>query len=509
MTAVASVGTIVTVRVQVAGVDPFDGWNIQVQSNQSVIDPTSLSIQGNILAVNYSENVFETVNCVNGVSHLTSHCDRSDGPGIVHSAAMSQEGSPPTHPVQGGLLFTINYTVTGSGSYSPLQVLTVMITNGSNLVSVATRDGIYGIPPWQGFVLTVSPDSARILVGSKANVTLAVSSFGGYSGVVDLTVETPYPGLFLSLNVTSTQLSSTQPSYMMLTVATNDAYPASQYTITATATSNGVSYTATVLILTTDKPDFILAASPTILKIHATNSGNSTITLDAQSGFSGPIWLNVTVPPVPGLTALFGASDLAISPGRPATTVLDIRTPGSTLPFVYLVNITATSQLSSHKLTIVVTPPSPDFRFLPTGYGFVIQQSQSRTITLTMTSIDYFKGQVHLRTSSLLGAEVVFSRPDVALDFGNSLTSTMTLTIEANSALGNHNVTLTALGTSVLGGNVTHVIVMIVTVTQLPSKTILGLQSLIYFGIIGALCLVAIVVAVGKVKKLKHWQFLR
>jgi len=122
-----------------------------------------------------------------------------------------------------------------------------------------------------------------------------------------------------------------------------------------------------------------------------------------------------------------------------------------------------------------------------------------------MTSIDYFKGQVNLSAfSSLLGVEEVFSPPFVALDFGVSSASTMTLATDVTSGLGNHNVTLTALGTSVFGANVTHVIVMIVTVTQLPSRTILGLQPLIYFGTIGALCLVAIVAAVRGVRKLKH-----
>src|SRR5256712_12047976 len=109
MVAIALSGTVITVGVQVAGLDPFTGWDIQVQSNQSVIDPTSLSIKGNLLAANYTENVIETVNCINGVNYTASRCDSSDGPGIVHSVAKGQEGNPPTNPVK-GLLFTINYT---------------------------------------------------------------------------------------------------------------------------------------------------------------------------------------------------------------------------------------------------------------------------------------------------------------------------------------------------------------------------------------------------------------
>ncbi len=507
-TAVASVGTVVTVQVQVAGVDPFTGWDIQVQSNQSVINPTSLSIKGNALTVNYSEIVLETVNCVNGVNYTISHCGSSDGPGIVHSAAIVHQGSPPTNPVY-GLLFTINYTVAGSGSYSPLKIQRAIMTNSPNLVFVTTRDGIYGIPPGQGFTLRAFPDFLSIFLGSKANVTLNVSTFGGYAGAVDLAVETPHPGLFVSFNVTSTALWPSHPSNVTMTVATDSAYEASHYTITVMATSNGLSHTATVSISTTNRPDFAISASPSTLKIHATNSGSSIIALDTQSGFSGPIRLSMTVPAIPGLTASLGARNLTISPGSPTTTILDIHTPDSAIPFVYLVNITAISQSSSHTLTVVVKPPSPDFSFLLKGAEFVVQAGHSRTFTLTMTSIDYFKGQVSLSASPLPGAEEVFRPPFVALDFGISSASTMTLATDVTSGLGNHNVTLTALGTTILGANVTHVIAMIVTITQLPlSNTILGLQPLTFFGIIGALSLVAVVAAVRKIRKLKHRQFL-
>ena len=34
----------------IAGVDPFNGWDIQVESNQSVISPISLSITGDARA---------------------------------------------------------------------------------------------------------------------------------------------------------------------------------------------------------------------------------------------------------------------------------------------------------------------------------------------------------------------------------------------------------------------------------------------------------------------------
>src|SRR3989475_1584245 len=504
-TAVGSASTVVTVRVQVAGVDPFNGWDIQVESNQSVISPISLSITGDGLEVNYSENVLEIVSCINGVSYTTNPCDSSDGPGIVHSE-VAHEGNPPTSSAY-GLLFAINYTVIRSGSYSPLQILRAVITNHQSPVSVTTRDGTYGIPLGQGFELTASPDSPRIVIGSKANVTFTVSSYGGYAGTIDLTLGTQPPSLMLLLNASSTLLSPNHPSNVTLTIATDTTYQANQYTVMVTATSNGLSHTATVSILTTYKPDFILDASPLILEIHATASSSSIITLRTPAGFAGPIQLSVTVPGIPGLIASLGSRNLIISPGSPTTTVLDIHTPDSPTPFVYRVNITATSQFSSHMVTVIVIPPQPDFSFLLSGSGRIIQAGESRTFILAMTSVDYFKGQLFLFASSRLGFEEVFSPPTIALDFANSSTDTMTVTTDANSEPGNRNVTLTAIGTTSIGASVTHIIVLTLTITRGPSSsTILGFMSLTYLGAgaVGALSLATILFAVRKARSLKH-----
>ena len=503
-TAAGSAGTVVTVRVQVAGVDPFNGWDIQVESNQSVISPISLSITGNGLEVNYSENVLEIVSCINGVNYTTSHCDSSDGPGIVHSAAVAY-GNPPTSSAY-GLLFAINYTVIRSGSYSPLQILRAVITNHQSPVSVTTRDGTYGIPLGQGFELTASPDSPRIVIGSKANVTFTVSSYGGYAGTIDLTLGTQPPGLLLFLNASSTPLSPNHPSNVTLTIATDTTYQANQYTVMVTATSNGLSHTAIVSISTTDKPDFVIDVSPSVLEIHAASSGSSIISVSTQSDFSSLVRLSVTVPIVPGLNVSLGAKDLMISPSSPATTHLDFQTPDSPIPFVYRVNITATNQFSSHTVTVIVIP-QPDFSFLLSSTSHMVQAGESRTFTLAMTSVDYFKGQLFLFASSQLGLEEVFSPSTIALDFGNSSTSTMTLTTDANSEPGNRNVTLTAVGTTSIGASVTHIIVLTLTITQGPSSnTILGLMSLTYLGAgaVGALSLATILFAVRKVRSLKH-----
>ena len=210
---------VFTIKVQIVSAEPFSGWNIQIQANQSIINPISASITGNTLDANYTENLKETVNCVNGVNLTLSHCDNSDGPGIVHSAAIASQTTLPIVSVY-GLLLTINYTVVLAGLYSPLHFLRTTISNGSEPIPVQVLDGFYGIPLGQDFGVKAPQTTERILIGFKANITLTVSTSGGYSGRVDLVSETSDPALVANLNQTYTHVYAYSPKYVTMTVTT-------------------------------------------------------------------------------------------------------------------------------------------------------------------------------------------------------------------------------------------------------------------------------------------------
>lgn len=503
-------GTSFAAQVQVAGIDPFNGWDIQITSDPSVINATSLTINGNMFDANYSSTQypsFEQYHCINGAGK----CAPNDGHGIVHSAVVYLGPLRQSGPSD-GLLFNVTYKVVGSGSYSPIHFQKIIITNGTPtpVTTDSPQDGLYGILPGQGFKLTASPNATSIPIGSSANITLTVSGFGGYSALVNLSFTVPQRGLSLFLNVTSVSLLPSQPSHAKLTVAADIHYNQTIIPITVTAASSGLTQSVTVSITTLAQPDFILGVLPSLLKIHATSSGSAIITLDTQSGFSGSIHLKMDVPRVAGLSASLGATDFVISPGQPATTVLGVSTPSSDLPFKYLINITASSQSSTHMpFTITVKPPSPDFTFQIGGSGFIVQAGQSRAYTLNMTSVDYFKGQLFLLATSLSGIKEVFTRPSVALDFGNSSTSIMTITTDAYLAPGNHVVNMTALGTTFLGMSVNHTITTTITVISIPgAKVILGLQPLTYFGIVGALWIGVVGAAIREIRKTKAKRFL-
>lgn len=141
-TAPLSVGSTFSVQVKVAGIDQFNGWEIQVASDKNVISPTSISTAGNIFQANTTGGIaFELRNCVNGGGQgccLTS-CSPLDGPGVADSAygyTKSVSGS--------GLLFTVTFQVVGSG-FSPITIQNDQFSNGgSSGVTHTTTSGSYG-----------------------------------------------------------------------------------------------------------------------------------------------------------------------------------------------------------------------------------------------------------------------------------------------------------------------------------------------------------------------------
>jgi hypothetical protein len=488
--------------------DPFIGWQIWVSSDPKVIDPTSLSIMGSVLAVNDSLTAFESVNCVNGGG---KQCDVStNGPGIVESSVVFIPGNPlPPGPIS-GLLFTITYKVVGLGTYSAIHMVNSIFADGTpNPVPSAPQDGLYGIAPGQDFSLNASPLVLSMGQGFSTNVSLTISEIGGYSGIVNITATTPASGLSLSLNATSIALSPS-PTNVTLTVTTGLKTNAISYIVTVTGNSGTLSHQKTLTVSVNPPSDFAIGATPSGLKVHATSSGSSIINLVADRGFSGTIHLKMDVPPVLGLVATLAAVDLNISYNNPASTVFSVRTPPSAVPFKYLINITASSQSSTHgPVQIVVTSPSPDFSVQVGTSGYVVQAGQSRIFTLNTTSVDYFKGQIFLLASALSGIKSTFTRPSVHLDISNSSTSVLTIVTDAYLSPGNHDINVTALGTTFLGAPVNHSILITVIVIPVPiARTILGLQPVAYFGIVGLLWLGIIGAAVREIRKPKTKRFL-
>jgi hypothetical protein len=495
------------IAIKVANFEPFDGWNIYVRTNASVINPVALSITGNIFEANGTgASQFELANCINrsGTSGCTT--DPLGGIGVVQSAVSYLGGT-----LSGsGLLFTITYNVTGVG-FSDISIFNDFISNGSkSTVAHTTISGTYGVrPPKPDFSIEPLPDLGITLTRThnvSQSATIVIDSVDNLSGLVSISVSTM---LTASVKPSSIFLPTGGTNSSTVTITATNTTTSTQYLVNVTAVISSIHHSEIFSVQVNPIPDFIISVSPSLLNIPATGYGLSVVTIDTETGFTGQIHLKLDVPSGP--VAWLDATEFTISPGQPSSTLLEVRTPSSDFPFKYLINITASSPSSATHMpfTVTVKPPKPDFSFQIASPDFIIQAGQSRSFTISTASVNYFKGQIFLLASTLSGINEKFSRPSLALEYGNSSTSLMMVSTDAFLALGFHSINVTALGTTFLGDPVNHSV--IISVKIIPSTgvlAILGLHPLVYFGIVGTLWAGLIGVAVKEIRKPKPQRFL-
>ena len=510
-------GTTFDIQVKVAYFAPFNGWDIHVAVNPSVLNPVALAITPNIFSQNVtSSSPTELSHCINGIGPPGSQCsDLNEGPGIVHSA-VAYLGQNITASGD-GLLFSITYNVVANG-YTQITISNDKITDGTLQGATHTdQQGTYGNQNIQpDFNISANTTVMSITVGLSQNATINLNSLDNFAGQVYMTADVSLPGVgsvtspkaLLSPNNVLLQGNGQNSSTIEITTRSSDSI--TTYSVTVTATSGTISHSQSITVTVNPVGDFIMDITPRSLSIHATDSGSSIITLATDTGFSGSIHLRMDVPPVPGLIASLGGYDFTISQDDPATTVFSIRTPPSNNPFVYLVNITASSQSSTHPYeTITVQSPKANFSLQIGGSRPFLQAGQTNVYTLNVTSVDYFKGKLFLLATSLSDMKETFSRNSLALDLGNSSTILMTVATDAYLAPGNHDINVTALGTTFLQTSVNHNIILTITVVPTPvNRTILGVQPLAYFSIVGALWLGVIGAAIKEIRKPKPKRFL-
>jgi hypothetical protein len=333
-----AVGSTVTYKVNVTGMDPFDSWDISVKSTPAVLNPVSISVANNIVG-----SVFEVANCINGVG---TGCSINDGAGVAHSAAASPTG---TAVGGAGLAFTITYKVAGSGfSFLTIPVGLDTIAAGGVTVSHSNIGGVYGTPPTLPMAaFTFSPTMPNqgdkvTFDGSSSSDTNTGASIVSYAWTIS-----PVSGGTPITNTTS------QP----LMVHTFAAPEAGTFSVALVVEDNlGISSltaTHTITVTQVAPPDFSFSAEMSSLTIHPGRSGSSVLNLQGLNGFTGDVTLSVAGPS--GLVTSFDVNPVSVSTAS-VTSTLTIT--AHIRPGTYTVTVTAMAGTLVHsvKLTVVVTP---------------------------------------------------------------------------------------------------------------------------------------------------------
>ncbi len=340
-----TVGTTITYQVNVTGMDPFDGWDVVVQADLSVLDPLSISVAGNVLG-----SVTQIANCVNGTG---SGCSINDGAGGAHSAADSF-----STPIGGsGLLFTITYKVVNDG-FSYLRIpagLDTIVNSGVAVAHSDSRPAVYGNPPFvpiADFTLSLSPP-ANITQGVD-NVTFDGSPSSDPAGGTI----TRYAWEITALNGGPLDIrnSTSQPIWAHVF---SGGLEVGVLSVQLIVTDNlGLSSAPVNRIITVlAPPDFSIFVYSTTLNIHPGHSATVGLIFQGRNNFVGDVTLSVSAPF--GFSTSLSVNPVALSTTTSATSVLTVSAhvrPG----FNYALTVTATSGALVRSITfsVVVSRPS-------------------------------------------------------------------------------------------------------------------------------------------------------
>ncbi len=443
-------GTTVTYQVKVANIDPFNGWDISVQTDPTAINPNTVSITGNLLAANFSQTVFEIIDCVNGAGR---GCTATDGPGIVHSAAVALSNATQSGP-SSGLLFTIAYTA-GTGVFSPVHILSATVSNGTSTpVSFMARDGSYGTSQ-ADFLIDVDSRFLDIPLGSSSISTVSLTSLNGFTGTVGLTA-TVSPvitsGPTTSFNRPSPMLSAGGTNSSTLTVSASPTATISNYNITIHGSSGSLTHSLTIFVRV---QSFSISANPTGLALVRSSNGTVTVAATSLNGFSGKVYLTTKVSPLLANGPITGVSPSLTLAGNTLALVMNVTVPKDAPVGRYTVTVTGTSGSISLNATVAVTVTDFTVTATPTTITD-LHPGSSATSTIAVAPVYGFTGMVSVTaTGAPAGCASTLSLTSITLGTSGASTltvgctsvATFTVNVTATSGTRSQSVTVSVVVT--------------------------------------------------------------
>jgi uncharacterized membrane protein len=368
--------------------------------------------------------------------------------GYTGTANLSVTGLPP--------FSTATFTpasLTGSGSSSLVIATTSSTPAAIYNLTLTASDGVetrnvpltLEVDPKGNFALSISPASQSINQGQNVGYGVTVSSSGGFTAVVVLSVS----GLPASVTATLTPSSIQGSGISSLSLVTAADTPAGSYTFTVTGTSGPLVRTATGTLVVL-APDFSLSATQTIIVGQSTNF---SVTLSPINNYVGTVSFSVSGLPA-GATGTFTPGSL----GTSGTTTLGITTTAATLPGIYPLTITGTDGVLTHTVSVsleVDPVPTADFS-ISAPASITVKRNSTGSEPVTVAAINGFTGTVDLTISGLPPLVTASFTPASVTGSG---TSTLTFVVDHRAKQGIYPLTVT--GTS---GSLSHSVSVTLTV---------------------------------------------
>jgi hypothetical protein len=314
----------------------------------------------------------------------------------------------------------------------------------------------------------ISPQNPTVVQGETLTLILTFTSQNGFQGPVSLSVlEGGQPVSWLSPNSVQRNLNVPRGQQVRETLQVQVApnAPTGSRNLTVRA-AYGNQVTERALTLTVNAPpDFALSLNPTSLTVQQGDSGQTTLTLTPQNGFTGTVNLELVGAPS-GVT--LAPTSVNVTGSSPLTQTLTVNVGSGVAPGTYSLQVRATSGslAKAANLSLTVTPP-PDFTLSLNPTSLTVQQGDSGQTTLTLTPQNGFTGTVSLSLAA--GQDPVpqglsLSPQSVQVSGANPVNQTLTVSASSSTPTGTHR--LKVRGTS---GSLVKEVDLTLTVNASPA----------------------------------------
>jgi uncharacterized membrane protein len=179
------------------------------------------------------------------------------------------------------------------------------------------------------FTISLNPTSLRVQQGGSGTTRLTITPQNGFTGTVNLELVGAPSGVTLA--PTSVNVTGSSPLAQTLTVNVGSGVAPGTYSLQVRATSGSLTKTANPSLTVTPPPDFTLSLNPTSLMVQQGDSGQTTLTLTPQNGFTGTVSLSLAAgqDPVPQGLSLSPQS-VQVSGANPVNQTLTMSASSST-----------------------------------------------------------------------------------------------------------------------------------------------------------------------------------
>jgi alpha-tubulin suppressor-like RCC1 family protein len=356
----------------------------------------------------------------NGLTGTVNLALQSPPPGVTLSpTSVSLSGSAPQS-------VTLTLATT---SATPIQdhPLTLEASQGSLRKTTALTLKV------TGFTTSLSPTSATVNPGQSASTTLTLTPQNGFSGTVNLSLQSPPEGV--SLTPSSVNVTGSGAQNFTLEIQTTGATPVQTHNLTLRASQGNFGATAAFELNVTaaPQPNFEVALNPTSATVVQNNPASATLTLTPQNGFSGTVNLSLQSPPA-GVSVSPASITLSGAAAQNFTLTFDTTTATPTGPSTLTLVATQGSLSKTVSFELTVT----SFNIALTRSSTLRAQGQGFSdFDLTLTPQAGFSGTVNL----------ILQSPPSGISIGPaslSASGPVTLTVARTVPEGVYNLTVQA-----------------------------------------------------------------